>query len=56
LMPRRHLTNLIETMTEKKPLRNCEISLVISWLGMMVDRVIRVNSYEPMGGWKGTHP
>jgi hypothetical protein len=29
---------------------------VISWLGMRVARVLRMNASEPMVGWKGTHP
>jgi hypothetical protein len=33
-----------------------EISLVISWLGTGVDRVLRVNAYEPMVGWRDEHP
>jgi hypothetical protein len=37
-------------------LENCEISLVISWLGTGVSRVIRMNSFEPMVGWKDEHP
>ena len=31
-------------------------SLVISWLGMGVAKVIRMNAYEPMAGWKDEHP
>jgi hypothetical protein len=31
-------------------------SLVVSWLGMGVARVLRVNASEPMVGWKGKHP
>jgi hypothetical protein len=55
-MLRRHLINLAETVTEKESLRNCESSLVISWLGTGVARVLRVNASEPMVGWKGAHP
>jgi hypothetical protein len=50
------MINLVEMVTEKKSMRNCESSLVISWLGMGVARVLRVNAYEPMVGWKGAHP
>jgi hypothetical protein len=56
LMLRRHLINLAETVTEKESLRNCEISLVISWFGTRVARVLRVNASEPMVRWKGAHP
>jgi hypothetical protein len=31
-------------------------SLVVSWLGIGVARVRRVNSSKPMVGWKGEHP
>jgi hypothetical protein len=31
-------------------------SLVVSWLGTGVARVLRVNASEPMVGWKGEHP
>ena len=31
-------------------------SLVISWLGMGVARVLRMNASEPMAGWKGAQP
>jgi hypothetical protein len=41
----------IETILE-----NYESSLVISWLGTGVARVLRMNSYEPMVGWKDEHP
>jgi hypothetical protein len=50
------MINLTEMVTEKESMRNCESSLVISWLGMGVARVLRVNASEPMVGWKGTHP
>jgi hypothetical protein len=53
LMLREHLINLIEIVTEKEPLRNCKGSLVISWLGTRVAIVIRMNSSEPMVGWRG---
>jgi hypothetical protein len=33
LMLREHMINLVEVVTEKEPLRNYKISLVISWLG-----------------------
>ena len=55
-MLRKHLINLVEAMKEKGPLRIGINSLVISWLGTGVARVLRMNSYEPMVGWKGTHP
>ena len=68
---RENLINLAETMIEreifeslqrteaeieKESLRNCESSLVISWLGTGVARALRMNSSEPMAGWKGAHP
>jgi hypothetical protein len=43
-------------MTERVSLRYGINSLVISWLGMGVARVLRMNAFEPMVGWKGTHP
>jgi hypothetical protein len=30
--------------------------LVISWLGMGVAKVLRINASEPMVGWKGAYP
>jgi hypothetical protein len=45
-----------EREQEKGSLRICKSSLVISWLGMGVARVLRMNAYEPMVGWKGEHP
>jgi hypothetical protein len=56
LMSREHLLNLAEVVIEKEPLRNYKISLVISWLGTGVDRVLRVNASESTVGWKGKHP
>jgi hypothetical protein len=63
LMLRKHLINLAEVVTERGSLRICrrpeehrEVSLVISWLGTGVARVLRVNASEPMVGWKGEHP
>jgi hypothetical protein len=56
LMLRRNLIKLIDIVNEKESLRNCESSLAISWLGMGVARVLRVNASEPMVGWKGAHP
>jgi hypothetical protein len=41
---------------ERVSLRDGVNSLVISWLGTVVARVIRMNSSETMVGWKGTHP
>jgi hypothetical protein len=35
---------------------NCERSLVISWLGTWVARVLRMNSSNPVVGWKDEHP
>jgi hypothetical protein len=32
-----------------------EFPLVISWLGTGVERVLRMNSSEPMIGWRGEH-
>jgi len=51
-----HLINLAKVVTGKEPLRNCKSSLVISWLGTGVARVLRMNASKPMVGWKGTHP
>jgi hypothetical protein len=63
LMLRKHLINLAESLTQRGSLRICkrleehkEVSLVISWLGTGVARVLRVNSFEPTVGWKGEHP
>ena len=55
LMLREHLINLTEAVIEKGYLRIGINSLVISWLGMGVARVLRMNSSEPMVGWKGKH-
>jgi hypothetical protein len=30
--------------------------MVISWLGMGVARVLRINASKPMVGWKDEHP
>jgi hypothetical protein len=56
LMLREHLINLVEAVTEKGSLRIGINSLVISWLGTGVARALRMNSSEPMVGWKGEHP
>ena len=40
----------------RRTLEKCENSLVISWLGTGVAKVIRMNAFEPMVGWKGEHP
>jgi hypothetical protein len=40
----------------RRPEEHREVSLVISWLGTGVARVLRVNASEPMVGWKGEHP
>jgi hypothetical protein len=57
------MINLTEAVTERGSMRICrrpeehiEVSLVISWLGMGVARVLRVNTFEPTVGWKGEHP
>ena len=52
----KHLINLAKVVTEKGSMRIGINSLVISWLGTGVARVIRMNSSEPMVGWKGEHP
>jgi hypothetical protein len=54
LMLRKHLINLAEDV--KGSLRIGINSLVISWLGTGVARVLRMNSSEPMVGWKGRTP
>jgi hypothetical protein len=41
---------------ERVSLRDGKNSLVISWLGMGVARVLRTNASEPIIGWKGPHP
>jgi hypothetical protein len=41
---------------ERESLGNGIDSILISWLDTGMARVIRVNSSEPMVGWKGTHP
>ena len=56
MMLRGHLINLAEVVTEKESLRNCKSSLVISWIGMGVARVLRVNASKPTVGWRGRHP
>jgi hypothetical protein len=57
----RNLRKLQRTEPEQKLnreriLENYESSLVISWLGMGVARVLRMNASEPMVGWKDEHP
>jgi len=52
----KHLIKLIEDVKEKGLLRIGINSLVISWLGMGVARVLRMNSSEPMVGWKEKLP
>ena len=44
------------TVTEIVSLRDGVNSLLISWLGTGVARVLRLNISKPMVGWKGTHP
>jgi hypothetical protein len=39
-----------------RTLEKCENSLVISWLGMGVARVLRMNASVPMVRWKDEHP
>jgi hypothetical protein len=39
-----------------RTLEKCENSLVISWIGMGVARVLRMNASVPMVGWKDEHP
>jgi hypothetical protein len=39
-----------------RTLKKCENSLVISWLGMGVARVLRMNASVPMVEWKDEHP
>jgi hypothetical protein len=39
-----------------RTLEKCENSLVISWLGMGVARVLRMNASVPMVGWEDEHP
>ena len=56
MMLREHLINLAEVVTEKESLRNCKGSLVISWLGTGVARVLRMNASEATVGWKGENP
>jgi hypothetical protein len=45
-----------QKMNRERILKNCESSLVISWLVTWVARVLRVNAFEPMVGWKDEHP
>ena len=40
------------TVTERVSLRDGVNSLVISWLGTGLARVLRMNSSNPMVGWK----
>jgi hypothetical protein len=55
-MLRKHMINLAEDVKEKGSLRIGINSLVISWLGTGVARVLRMNASKPMVGWKGEHP
>jgi hypothetical protein len=43
-------------VTERGISEKWHSSLVISWLGTGVARVLRMNASEPMVGWKGEHP
>jgi hypothetical protein len=45
-----------QKLKQERTLENCESSLVISWLGMGVARVLILNASEPMVGWKDEHP
>jgi hypothetical protein len=45
-----------QKLNRERTLENCESSLVISWLGTGVARVLRMNASEPMVGWKDEHP
>jgi hypothetical protein len=45
-----------QKLNRERILENCESSLVISWLGTGVARVLRMNASEPMVGWKDEHP
>jgi hypothetical protein len=56
LMLRKNLIILTKYAKEKGSLRIGINSLVISCLGMEVARVLRMNSSEPMVGWKDGHP
>jgi hypothetical protein len=56
LMSRKHLINLTEDMKEKGLMRVGINSLVISWLGMGVAKMLRMNDSEPMVAWKDEHP
>jgi hypothetical protein len=56
LMLRKHLINLAKDVKEKGSMRIGINSLVISWLGTGVARVLRMNASEPMVGWKDEHP
>jgi hypothetical protein len=62
-MLREYLIKLVEVVIERGSQRICrrpeehrEFSLVISWLGTRVAKVLRVNSSEPTVGRKGEHP
>jgi hypothetical protein len=41
---------------EGRTLEKCDNSLVISWLGTGVARVLRTNASMPMVRWKDEHP
>jgi hypothetical protein len=56
LMLRNHLINLAENAKEKGSMRTGINSLVISWFGTGVARVLRMNASRPMVGWKDEHP
>jgi hypothetical protein len=56
LMFKKHLISLVEDVKEKGLMRIDINSLVISWLGMRVARVLRINASKPMVGWKDEHP
>jgi hypothetical protein len=53
---RKHLMNPIEDVKEKGSMRIGINSPVISWIGIGVARVLRMNASEPMVGWNDEHP
>jgi hypothetical protein len=52
-MLRESLINLTETVTDKEPMINYKGSLVILSLDTGVARALRMNSFEPIFGWRG---
>ena len=45
-----------ENENKERALKKSESSLMISWLGMGLSRVLILNASEPMVGWKDEHP